>query len=366
MAGTDLWSAVSNSGIATTPEVLTEFARTLPDDIENNLSSILPDREVSSIKWATRTTTRRNTRAAMYRTWNAEVPIGTRAGQIEAKEGEFLPIGQELILTEWEQIQLFMAQGGSLPIDRVIEVAYNDIATNTQAIRNRVELARGAFLDTGKFTLTDENGLRGIEYDAQLLDTHRYQVSVSWSDPTATALTDEINARKIIIKDSVRKTAPSQARANSQLRTYLARNIEYRRAAYPGVVDAALPGTLQLAQVDQVRGLNFLPALVDYDHQITDPNGVDQYVIPTDRLILANPDVGDTQWGLTAQSLSLRLSPVSAAQSSTVDYFAKNGPGIVASAWMRNNPWTIYTQTDATPMPVAGDINGLASLRVIF
>lgn len=355
----ELWELISASGIRTRPEDLTVFARELPDNLGNSLASVLPDREIQSIQTESMKITRRSFTAS-YRTWNAEVPIGERAVSVERSQVQLLPLGQLLIMTEWEQIMQFMAQGGTLPTDRIVQTIYNDVAENVIAVRNRVELARGDFLDDGKFTLTSENGLKGIEYDAGLPTTHRYTVGTLWSDTAnSTPLSDELVATQLITDDTYGKTA-SWARAPKAIITLLRLSKEYRRAMYPAVADAALPGSLSLDQVNQVRSLNELPQLVAYDHKLTvgGTNGVDTRVLPADRFILGTADVGETQWGLTAEALSL-------ATSNSIDFFAKNGPGITALAWKKPNPYTGLTQVASTPMPVAGDINGLVSLKVI-
>jgi hypothetical protein len=351
----ELWELISASGIRTRPEDLTVFARELPDELGNSLNSVLPDREIQSIQTETMKITRRSF-TAKYRTWNTEVPIGQRAVSVERQQVQLLPLGQMLTITEWESILQFMAQGGTLPTDRIVQAVYSDVAENVNAVRNRVELARGDFLNDGKFTLVDEYGLKGIEYDAGLPATHRYTVATLWSDPTATALTDEVNANNLITDDTKGKTA-AWARASRVLRPFLARNIEYRRATYPGIADNALPGALNLDQVNQVRIANHLTPLVDYDHKLS-VDGADVPVLPADRIIIGTTDVGETQWGLTAEALSL-------ATSNNIDFFAKNGPGITALAWKKPNPYTGYTQVASTPMPVAGDINGLVSLKVL-
>lgn len=352
----ELWELISASGIRTRPEDLTVFARELPDELGNSLQTVLPDREIQSIQSESMKITRRSF-TAKYRSWNTEVPIGKRAISVERTQVQLVPLGQMLIITEWEQIMQFMAQGGTLPTDRIVQGIYNDVADNALAVRNRVELARGDFLDDGKFTLVNENGLVGIEYDAGLPATHRYTVSVLWSDyANATPLSDEITATQLITDDTYGKTA-TWARAPKAIVALLRRSIEYRRAAYPAVPDAALPTNLSLAQVNQVRDDNGLPQLVAYDHKLT-VDGVDTRVLPSDRFILGTADVGETQWGLTAEALSL-------ATSNSIDFFQKHGPGITALAWKRPNPYTGLTQVASTPMPVAGDINGLVSLKVI-
>lgn len=352
----ELWELISASGIRTDPANLTTFARELPDNLGNSLQLVLPDREINSIQTESMKVTRRST-TAKYRTWNTEVPIGKRSVLVERTQVQLLPLGQMLVVTEWEQIMQFMAQGGNLPTDRLVQAIYEDVAENVNAVRNRVELARGDFLDDGKFTLTDENGLKGIEYDAGLPTTHRYNVGISWDQTSATPLSDELAATQLITDDTYGKTA-SWARAPKAVITLMRRNLEYRRALYPGVADASLPGTLSIDQVNQVRVLNDLPQLVAYDHKLT-VDGVDTRVLPADRFILGTSEVGETQWGLTAEALSLN-------NSNNIDFFAKNGPGITALAWKKPNPYTGFTQVASTPMPVAGDINGLVSMRVIF
>jgi len=339
-----LWDIVS-------PANLTVFARTVPDEFPDSLNRFLPDRIINGIKSRVARKTRTNV-VAQYRAYNAETPIGSRPLSIAVTEVLLPPVGQKLMLTEWERLSLEAARNGGTALDDMVATVYDDVENSVRAVRNRAELARGDFLTDGKFSLVAENGLT-IEADFGLPGTHVVTAAVLWSVvATSTPLSDE-QAWVLVVKNDSGK-APVAAITSSTVVGYLLRNAEYRAAYWGG--NAGAQPNLNRSQLAQVRSDNGLPLIHEYDHQLY-VNGANARVIPVNRFILVTDGVGESQWGLTAEALDF-------ATTAAVDFVLHDAPGLVASAWKSPDPVTGWTKTNATFMPVAADINGLFSATV--
>src|SRR5690606_5524515 len=94
-------------------------------------------------------------------------------------------IGQKLLLSEYERLQLARMQGART--DSLTGQIYDDEEINTRAIRLRMELARGDVLQDGKLTLTDENGLT-IEADFGVPNEHIVNPDGADWDDTSTSV----------------------------------------------------------------------------------------------------------------------------------------------------------------------------------
>jgi len=339
-----LWDIVS-------PADLTVYARAIPDEFPDSLNRFLPDRVIAGIKSRSARKTRRNV-TAQYRAYNAATPIGIRPVSVSLTEVLLPPVGQKLALTEWERLNLALAESGGSALDAMVATIYDDVENSVRAVRNRAELARADYLVDGKFSLVAENGLT-IECDWALAGTHKPTAAILWGGALAVPLSDEQAWVQIIKTDS--GTAPVAAIMSSTVIGALLRNAEYRAAYWGG--SAAIQPNLNRAQLTQVRIDNSLPPLVEYDHQL-EVDGVNTRLIPTNKFILVTGSVGESQWGITAEGLDF-------ATTSAVDFVLADAPGLVASAWKTPDPVTGWTKTNATFMPVAGDINGLLSATVL-
>lgn len=339
-----LWDIVS-------PADLTVFARTVPDELPDSLNRFLPDRVIAGIKSRSAKKTRRNV-TAQYRAYNAATPIGIRPVTVSLTEILLPPVGQKLALTEWERLNLELAQSGGTALDAMVATVYDDVENSVHAVRNRAELARADYLVDGKFTLAAENGLT-IEADFGLAGTHVVTAAILWGAANAVPLSDEQTWVQVIKTDSGKP--PVAAICSSTVIGQLVRNAEYRAAFWGG--NAGAQPNLNRAQLAQVRSDNQLPPLVEYDHQL-EVDGVNTRLIPTNRFILVTDNVGESQWGLTAEGLDF-------ATTAAVDFLLTDAPGLVSSAWKTPDPVTGWTKTNATFMPVASDIAGLLSATVL-
>lgn len=346
----ELWDVAELS-----PAETTVFARELPDNLPNSLSQFLPDRTIAGIETETTRVTRRRL-TAKYRAWNSEVTLGERPIAVASDKVSLPPLGQLLILTEWERLLIELSRNGGnfAPLlTRLIDQMYDDIAHNVDATRNRVEIARGDFLVDGKFTLAAENGLT-MEYDAGLPASHTVAPTVDWDASLATPYSDEVIWNRLVRKDA-QGAVPTFAVTDQTTIDFLLDNQEYRSAFWPTLVPAQAP-SLDIGQLNQVRARKGLPPVYAYDHQL-EVDGVDTYVLPQGQFIFGTSSIGETQWGWTVEMLSL-------LGSNAIDLAQSDAPGITAIAWKKPNPVTGYSQVAATSMPVAGDINGLYSTTV--
>jgi len=121
-----LWDIVS-------PANLTVFARTVPDEFPDSLNRFLPDRIINGIKSRVARKTRTNV-VAQYRAYNAETPIGSRPLSIAVTEVLLPPVGQKLMLTEWERLSLEAARNGGTALDDMVATVYDDVENSVRAV----------------------------------------------------------------------------------------------------------------------------------------------------------------------------------------------------------------------------------------
>jgi len=325
-----------------TPAEATLVARQVPEPIENPLTSVLPNVQVQGRKSKTvRRTIRRTT--AKYRQYDAEAPIGSRPGTIATQELALPPLSQKLPINE--DLLLTLAEGGSdALIQRIVESIYDDIENNTTAILNRAEAARGQFLSTGKVTI-NENGVID-EADFGLPADHVVTPGTLWSDPTALALDDEQTWVRKVRTDARRPVV--RTIMSERVRNYLLRNNQYRSFFWPGI---ATPPTLTPEQLGQVRAQFGLPPIEVYEGEVPTDSGTAR-VIADDKVILVTDNVGESQWGITAEAREL-------VSSNAVDFTQEMAPGLTVVQYTDADPVTTWTKVSSIFLPVAGDINGL-------
>lgn len=330
------------------PATLTGYARAVPDPTVHVLKRFLPDRPVDSIEVLMDKLTRSN-RAARFRTWDAETPIGKRPVS-EERRVKLPPIGEKRVLGEWETMQLAMLQGVNPQV--VANAALDDTADNVLAIYRRMELARGDLVTDGKFTITDEGGLKGLEADFGLPATHNVTAAVAWSDHTNAVPLDNLETwATLVAEDSGER--PSFALLSSSAIGHMRSTVQVREAvgALGGTPSRVTPG--QLAAVLEAEGL---PTLVPYDTLITDWAGNSARVTPVDRVILLPPVIGYTAWGIGAEALAL----VQARQISLDE-----AKGIVAYCMTDGDAHRVSAKATAVAMPVIEDATRMLSADVL-
>lgn len=326
------------------PVELTGYARDVPEPPEYGLSPLLPPRVIPDIEYDFKTTTRSN-RAARYRAWDAETPIGKRDGFATTK-GAIPPLGEKRVIGEYERIQLERARGAN--DGRLVENIYDDTDANILAVRARLELARGDVLSDGKFTLDGENGLT-IEVDFLIPETNFVNPAVVWSDHANAKVLSDMLAWTVAATKANRGARPAAGYTDSETIGHVQRNLELRNIA--GTVNG-VPNIVNQANVDAVFAAYNLPPLRPMEHSILDGETDEEVsVLPAGTIIfLPATPVGRTVFGITAEALEL----VEARRLAFAD-----APGLVAVTLKEGDPVRIWSKGGGTAMPVLENPDGV-------
>jgi len=324
------------------PAVLTGFVREVPGPATWNLNEVLPDRQVGDIEAAIDVVTRTN-RAATFRAYDAETPIGVRDA-FQRSTVELPPLGQKTVMTERDRLLLQQLQTGGFNDTPLVEKIYDEAATNTRAVLARMEVARGDALVDGKVTIA-ENGL-ALEADYGLAADHLVTAPVLWTDATNTdPLNDLINWVNQYIDDV--GEPPGYLRVSRQVLTNMLRAESIRQLVSTLVGKPTVVNRTQLQQELDAHGL---PTIVEYNTRIEVGNSV-VYPIPTDVAILTplNPeDLGYTAWGVTSEALEL-------ASGQNPQLSIEDAPGMVGVIERTFDPVRVWTKVAAVGMPIITD-----------
>lgn len=343
----DLWDVV-------TPSDLTRFSRRLitesPLQQQMILNQLLPDVINRSNKVRVRELTRTLT-AARFRVWNAANYIGKRPFTLSITELELPPLGQKIEITESDVLRRAI----ETPQDpEVLAIIYDDTTTNVRATLARMELARGDLLTDGVVTI-DENGIRGLEADFDLDDSHLPTADIDWSDPDALILDEEEAWIQQMVDDG--SPGAEKAVASRRIVNFMRKNSQVK-ASLNNNANASVPD-LSVAQLNDVRVNHDLPPITIYDTKI-DVDGSLVRPIPDTKFIILGPDAGETQWGLTAQALE------AASGNSDPAFTRADAPGIFTGAYKDSGESVSrFTSTHAVGLPVLFNKARLLSAEVL-
>lgn len=316
---------------------LTVAAREIENPAGYVLEEFLPVKEIADIEYLVqRGTITRG--VASYRAFDAETPIGRRRATATKVRQELLPLGQKLLIGEYERLLLQRAQGaqnGSL-----VTSVYDDTRSNVLSIRARVQRAIGQVLSTGTFVLEDENGLFDVA-DFAVPDTHLGIAPADlFSDPTADLFGFFESLAELMQTDSDDGQVPGQYITSRRVMNAIRANQQIVRAQWGPL---ATEGQVTPAQVNEKLVDQGLPTIRVVETKV---GGV--RVIP-DHVLIAIPsnpaDLGRTVYGITAEALEL-------VGSNAVDFTLKDAPGITAVTMKQGDPVGIWSKAAATCLPV--------------
>lgn len=328
------------------PAVLTGYVRNVPRPSALTLNQFLPDRLIGDIEAAIDQVTRVN-RAAQFRAWDTETPIGQR-DVFQRSKVKLPPLGQKTVIGEHERLMLERIRTGGDNRNSYVEAIYDDAATNTRAVLNRMEIARGDVLVDGKFTLTGENGLT-LEADFGVDSTHKVLASTVWTDlDDSVPLQDLKTWVDLYVEDTGEK--PGFMLTSNTVISNLLLNDSIRDLFYRGASGTGGPNLLTQVQLNQVLNAYGYPTIVEYNTKIN-VNGSNTRVINEDRVIFlpSNPsDLGYTAWGVTAESLEL-----AAGENPSLEF--SQLPGLVGVVLKEGDPLRVWTKVGAVGMPIITD-----------
>lgn len=327
-----------------TPDVLTGFVRETPGRVNWILNRFLPDRLVRDIEAVIDQVTQTN-RAAKFRAYDAETPIGKR-DQWSRKRVILPPIGQKTVVTEFEKLQLERLRLGGDDTAALADAIYDDAVVNTRAVRARMELARGDVLSDGKLTLTGENGLT-LEADYGVAASHIVAPAGDlWSvHATATVLQDLRGWTDTYTDDA--GEPPGFLLTSRTVVAHMLQNAEIRALA---ATTGGTPSIVTRGILNQVLEAHGIPPVVEYDARI-DVDGSTTRPIAADLLVMlpADPEsLGYTAWGITAEALQLM-----SGENPSLEF--EDAPGLVGVVDKDGDPVKVWTKVTGVGMPVIAD-----------
>jgi hypothetical protein len=316
---------------------LTVAAREIESPADYVGEQLLPVREIQDVEYLIqRGTITRG--VAQYRAFDAETPIGKRKATATKTRQELLPLGQKLVIGEYERILLQRAQGaanGSL-----VTTVYDDTRSNVQAIRARVQRAIGQVLSTGTFVLQDENGLYDVA-DFDVPDSHLdIAPDALFSDVDADLFGFLEELAVLMQTDSDDGQVPGQYVTSRRVMNAIRRNKQVIRGQWGPL---ATEGQVTPAQVNAILTEEGLPPI-----RVVETKVGGQRIFPDHKFIAlpSNPsDLGRTVYGITVEALEL-------VGSKAVDFSLKDAPGITAVTMKQGDPPAIWSKATATCLPV--------------
>lgn len=343
------------------PIEATIFVRQLPDpygDAPETLAflNVLPDTYDNLTNKVRIGQVTQKSYAAVYRTWDTEAPLGRRQLTYSLSELQLPPIDQKLPLSESEMLDLYFIdrEGTTPPINtRLIDQAFDDLATQTQQIKNRIALAKSQVLTTGKFTL-NENGLVAMETDYGVGSGQKPTAGTLWSDTTNSTPLDDEQAW-ILAQVQLGYKAPTDAWTTLTVALAMRNNKQYKTVRYAGAASLTNVPQLTFAEVDQVRADFGLPKLHIVQHSITDSTGTDVPLVPAGKFILTGPGIGHTPYGVSGDSLALVQTGALTRQTA---------PGLVGGTFHSFDPVTKWTKVSGVAAPVLDDYRQLTIATV--
>lgn len=334
------------------PIEATIFVRQLPDPYGDDPETrafldVLPDDYTNLTNKVRIGQVTQKSYAAVYRTWDTEAPLGRRQLTYQLSELQLPPIDQKLPLSESEMLDLYFidTQGTNPPIDRaLIDQAFDDLATQTRDIKNRIALAKATTITTGKFTL-NENGLVAMETDYGVGSGQKPTAGTLWTTTsTSTPLDDE--QAWILAMTQLGYKRPTDAWTTLSIATALRNNTQYKTVRYAGAASLTNVPQLTQTEVDQVRADFGLPKLHVVQHSITDNTGTDVPLVPAGKFILTAPGLGRTPYGISGDTLALVKTGALTRQTA---------PGLIGGTYHSFDPVTKWTKVSGVAAPVLDD-----------
>ncbi len=325
---------------------LTGFVREVPYPSNLALNNYLPDRFIGDIAAAMEQVTRTN-RAAQLRPWDSETPV-SRRDQFPRSRVKLPPLGVKLPIGEYERLMLERIRTGGDNRNGYVQAIYNDAEQLTREVYNRMELARGDALVDGKFTILDENGLKGLEADFGLPGNHLVAAATPWSNAgSATPLTN-LDAWMELYQDENNGDLPGLGLTSRKVISNLRQSAEIRALYYRGDAVSGGPDILTPAQLNTVLTAYGYPPFVTYDTKLETADGTTTRVIPEDKVIFLPADpssLGFTAWGVTAEALEL-------AGGQNPGLLFNELSGLVGVVLKEGDPLRVWTKVGAVGMPI--------------
>lgn len=336
-----------------TPAELTGYSRAALADYEVNrpsLSAWLPNEFVQDIVARVTRGATGMVDAAEFRAYDAETPIGGAPGGSRVTF-ELPPLGKKERVGEYDQLRQRNADTPDLVINALEKVA----ARRVRSVADRVEVARGQVLTTGKVTIS-ENGFTA-EADFGRAGGNAFTVGTAWSTAASATVLADLQTAADLYRDANGEDpgaiVMSTRAVNYMMKAAELRNFQQTLAGTPNVVTRTTVNTI-LADYN-------LPGVTIYDRKVQ-IGGVATRVTPDDRVYLlpapaATPDgtdLGATFWGTTLE-----------AAFPEYQIGATDRPGIVVGAHREDDPAGVWVRANAIAMPALANPNLSVCMKIV-
>lgn len=307
---------------------LTGVARGAADAVEaaDALTPFLPSAESLTLDFDLDADTLALPRAASFRAFDATAPYG-REQSVGTRKGSLPASSIKLRVGEYDQLRLRGA--GDDALGAALE---KKASVNGQSIAVRAIFARGEAIDTGKVTMSGENGLT-VEIDFGRPSDQTVTAGTAWSTIAADAIAD-IDSWQSVFSAANGGIADGVVTSSAVL-SALAKNTGFISAA-TGRSDSGLT-RISRSDVLSVLADYGLNDILVYDKQYEDVKGATRRVISQDKFLLVpsrntglagdTGPLGQTLWGATSEALN-----------STYGVSGGDEAGIFAAAFSGNDP----------------------------
>ena len=330
-----------------TPDELTAFVREVP-----NTGYVGPKFTVEHVQGNEVNLSSVNSYngVARYRSYDGRIHVADRGTGSDVKI-KLPALSDSLNQGEYETLQLAFAQTGGTRSEALQQAIYNDAERLTRHVHNRLDLAVGEVISSGKLVLTDETDGFSTEVDYGVPAANLPTASTLWSNPGAdviadlTAWTDAYAAANgtgpatVIMDRSVLRSLQK----NTGLIGYVGTN----------------RGSLTVEEVKTLLGSEF-GVEVETVSGSYNVDGKQVPVLPADKVVFlpANPDdLVKVTLGVTATALEL-------VEDSRAEFSFEEAPGIVGVVAKEGPPLRKFTFVDAAGLPTVQNPRAVFAAKV--
>lgn len=322
----ELWNEI------VAPDELTAYARREQEELYrvDSLATLFP--QVTTMGNTVSYTVTENglVPTAEFRSYDAEASIGGKTQKGRKITLELPPLSQKNRIGELD----IMRSRGNLPD----EVQRKTIAGTTSdvvgAVEDRMELARGEILETGRLTI-EENGLY-VDEDLGRDSDMTVAATTPWDDVDA-AIIDELLGWIETYSDKGSNGVPEVMVGSLKLRMALQKNLQVLSA----ISTVNTPVLASAEQLNQVLAAHGLPRFVTYDRKVN-VAGVTRRVLSAEKLFFAPAaNLGATVWGEAAEAYDPEYALSPGAEG-----------GIVAAAHKTHDPYGFWVRATGVALPI--------------
>ncbi|MFJ5103173.1 major capsid protein [Streptomyces sp. NPDC088554] len=320
-----------------TPAELTGYARAALRDREENqfsLNAWLPNDTVNDLSYRFNRGGGGLVEAAVYRAYDAESDIGSRAGAARVS-GELPPISRKMPVGEYEQIRMRNVDTQAAEIRDAMEA---DSIKLVSAIAARTELARGDAIFNASVTIAENNVSAGVDFGRKA--SHSVTAAIPFSSTETSLAYDYFQAWLDVYTDT-NGELPAATLMSRKIYNFLRRNKQIRELAYRG--SSTAPTVLTRDDLNNILGDFDIPPVVIYDAKVS-VGGAATRVTPEDKLALMPAQgeaLGRTLWGVPVEANDPRYG------------LAGDGAGVAVGGYKSEDPQTVWTRATAIVLPVA-------------